>query len=168
MLTRKILDMSNNETVALTDEIETLQLYLSLEKMRFEDSLNYEITISPNLKVNDVKIPSMLIQPYVENALKHGLLHKKTNRTLSITFEQDSQFLVIKVDDNGVGRKKANELNSIKDHKFNSFSTEANQKRLTLLNKQTTEIGVNTIDKFDKNGIAEGTLVILKIPLAVL
>lgn len=168
MLTRKILDMSNNETVTLTDEIETLQLYLSLEKMRFEDSLSYDITIAPNLKVNDIKIPSMLIQPYVENALKHGLLHKKTNRNLSILFEQDSQFLVIKIDDNGVGRKKANELNSIKDHKFNSFSTEANQKRLTLLNKQTTEIGVNTIDKFDKNGIAEGTLVVLKIPLSVL
>ncbi|MFY7732194.1 MAG: histidine kinase [Bacteroidia bacterium] len=168
MLTRKILDMSNSETVTLADEIETLQLYLSLEKMRFEDSLNYEITIAPNLNVNDVKIPSMLIQPYVENALKHGLLHKKTNRNLSVVFEQDSQFLIIKVDDNGVGRKKANELNSIKDHKFNSFSTEANQKRLTLLNKQTTEIGVNTIDKFDKNGIAEGTLVVLKIPLSVL
>ena len=110
----------------------------------------------------------MLIQPYVENALKHGLLHKKTNRNLEIKFEYDDQFLIVKIDDNGVGRKRANELNSIKDIKFNSFSTEANQKRLTLLNKQTTEIGVNIIDKLDKNEVAEGTLVILKIPLAVL
>lgn len=168
MLTRKILDMSNNETVSLADEIETLQLYLSLEKMRFEDSLNYEIMIIPGLKTKDIKIPSMLIQPYVENALKHGLLHKKNNRSLSILFEHQHPFLLVKIDDNGVGRKRANELNSIKDIKFNSFSTEANQKRLTLLNKQTAEIGVNIIDKVDDNGIAEGTLVILKIPLGVL
>lgn len=168
MLTRKILDMSNNETVTLADEIETLQLYLSLEKMRFEDSLNYEIMIIPGLKTKDIKIPSMLIQPYVENALKHGLLHKKNNRNLSILFEHQHPFLLVKIDDNGVGRKRANELNSIKDIKFNSFSTEANQKRLTLLNKQTAEIGVTIIDKVDDNGIAEGTMVILKIPLGVL
>lgn len=168
MLTRKILDMSNHETVTLTDEIETLQLYLSLEKMRFEDSLNYEIIIASSLKVKEIKIPSMLIQPYVENALKHGLLHKKTNRNLTITFENNDTFLTVKIDDNGVGRKRANELNSIKDIKFNSFSTEANQKRLTLLNKHTTEIGVEIIDKIDKRGYSEGTLVILKIPLNVL
>jgi LytS/YehU family sensor histidine kinase len=168
MLTRKILDMSNHETVTLTDEIETLQLYLSLEKMRFEDSLNYEIIIASSLKVKEIKIPSMLIQPYVENALKHGLLHKKTNRNLTITFENNDTFLIVKIDDNGVGRKRANELNSIKDIKFNSFSTEANQKRLTLLNKHTAEIGVEIIDKIDKRGYSEGTLVILKIPLNVL
>ena len=132
-LTRNILEMSTKDTITLDEEIKSLTLYLELEKMRFEDTFNYEVNIDRELNRDYIKIPSMLVQPYVENAIKHGLLHKKNNRVLKLTFKKENNLVVIIIDDNGIGRKRSQELNKIKNRMHQSFAMEANKKRLEIL-----------------------------------
>jgi LytS/YehU family sensor histidine kinase len=165
-LTRMILEMSNHEKISLADEIKTLMLYLDLEKMRFEDTLFFDVFIAENIVADNIKIPSMLIQPYVENAVKHGLLHKKDDRKLFIRFTHEDDILTVEIDDNGIGRKKSQLINAARKNKHESFSTIANQKRLELLNLGFNDhIGIEIIDKSDEKKQASGTKVILRIPL---
>lgn len=133
--------------------------------MRFSADFNYELRVDNNVDSELVKIPPMIVQPYVENAIKHGLLHKKGNKYLSITFGKAGDDLLITIDDNGIGREKANELNQLKKEKHSPFSTQANNKRIELLNKgRGKNIGVVYFDKMD-NQISAGTTVIITIPL---
>jgi two-component sensor histidine kinase len=165
-LTRMILEMSNYETISLADEIKTLKLYLELEAMRFEDTLIFEINVAENIKTEMCKIPSMLIQPYVENAVKHGLLHKKDDRRVSVDFFIEDNLLNVVIDDNGIGREKSKQINDARKNKPQSFATIANQKRLELLNLGlNVNIGIEIIDKYDEQNMPSGTKVILKIPL---
>lgn len=164
-LMRMILEMSEKESISLAEEIEALQLYLSLEKTRFSEDFVYHFTIEQGLPVHQIQIPSMIIQPYIENAIKHGLLHKKNNRVLNISIEKQQENLLITIDDNGIGRKKAEELKQIKQKKHESFASKANQKRIELLNKEHQHIGLKYVDKIGKNGEAEGTTVIICLPL---
>lgn len=164
-LTRSILDMSTKETIFLEEEINSLRLYLELEKMRFEDSFNYQIIVSSNLNKEQTKIPSMLVQPYIENAIKHGLLHKKTNRELTLNFEKENTYLIITIDDNGIGRKKSEELNKIKNRQHHSFAMNANKKRIDILKNTYKEIDLQIIDKYSDLGEPSGTKVIIKLPL---
>ena len=167
-LTRNVLEMSEKETISLNEEIEALKLYLELEKMRFSDQFNFDIVLENSLDKENIEFPPMLIQPYVENAIKHGLLHKKGEKELMITFRKEQNLLIVLIDDNGIGRKRSKELNRIKSEKHQSFSSDANEKRLEILNKNAkskAEIVLKFIDKQDINGVAIGTTVILSIPL---
>lgn len=165
-LTRIILQMSEAETVSLTEETETMKLYLELEKMRFDSGFDYDIQYVGIENKESIEIPSMIIQPYVENAIKHGLLHKVGDKRLLVVFEQVGKQLLVTIDDNGIGRKRSGELNKIKADKYRSFSTSANEKRLELLNKGKIEkIVVNTIDKTNSKGLPTGTTITLSIPL---
>ena len=168
VLTRKILDQSNNETITLSEEHETLDLYLQLEKMRFEDTFEYNILFE-NIPFKDhFRVMPMLIQPYVENAIKHGLMHKTNKRYLEIKFKHNElkNSIEVRIEDNGVGRKRANEINEKRTQKHSSFSSEANKTRLEILNKDTkNNISVIIIDKTDQYGNATGTLVQINIPV---
>jgi len=164
-LTRVILEMSEKEIVSLKEEIQSIQLYLELEKMRFGPDFSYDIKTAENIDLDQIDFPPMLLQPYVENAIKHGLLHSKQAKILTIDIKKQAQYLVISIDDNGIGRKRANEINSTKHHTHKSFATKANQLRLDMLNKNATnKITVSYIDKIENN-TPKGTTVILKIPL---
>lgn len=165
-LTRAILEMSERERISLNEEIQSLTLYLELEKMRFKNDFEYEIMTTNVDNSEIIEFPPMIIQPYVENAVKHGLLHMETSKLLTITFAKISSILQIVIEDNGIGRKRSAELNKIKTEKYKSFSTKANEKRLEILNKNSEKnIGVEYIDKFDSAGNANGTKVILSIPI---
>lgn len=166
-LMRQVLEMSNRETILLSEELMILETYISLEKMRFGDSLRYSVYCDPGLDPDYIRLPSMIVQPFVENAIKHGLLHRKGEKKLEIAFYKKDDNLEIVVDDNGVGRKISNELQrGRKNH--DSFSTGANQTRLSLLNtKPHAGIGLTIIDKTDDLGQASGTRVIIVIPHAV-
>lgn len=165
-LTRMILDMSNGDTVSLAEELKAIGLYLELERMRFEDTLTYELIVDETLDEERVRIPSMLIQPYVENAIKHGLMHKKSDRRLLVSFEKRAGYLEICIDDNGVGRTRSKEINQHRARRHESFASAANQRRLDLLNDgPTQQISLEIIDKTDKAGQAAGTAVLLRIPL---
>ncbi|HSD13333.1 MAG TPA: histidine kinase [Flavobacterium sp.] len=165
-LTRTILEMTEKETVTISEEVKTLRLYLDIEKARFEDDFHYEIIVKDNVDSENIKIPSMLLQPYIENAVKHGLLHKSGKKILEITFEKTNDDLKISVDDNGIGRTKSAERNAVKNKNHRSFATKAIQNRVDLLNQFTQKnITISYIDKITPNNEPEGTTVIFTIPI---
>lgn len=164
-LTRLILEQSEKETISLSDEIESLTLYLELEKMRFKEDFEYDITYTTHHKER-IEIPPMLIQPYVENAVKHGLLHKEGTKFVQVIFEETEKYLTVLIIDNGIGRKRSAELNKIKSEKYQSFSTQANEKRLEILNKgKVNKVAVEITDKLHADGYSDGTIVKLIIPI---
>jgi two-component sensor histidine kinase len=164
-LTRMILEMSERESVSVSEEIQALNLYLEIESARFNYTLNYKLDVSPEVDTEMCRLPSMIVQPYVENAIKHGLLHKKENKNLEIRFKRDHQNLVIEIEDDGIGRVRSRELNRIKNKGHQSFATEANSRRLELLNRKHGNVGVEFVDKQNETGEGSGTLVIIRIPL---
>ncbi len=164
-LMRSILDVSDQNTIGLDKELEMIGLYLELEAVRFGDEFHYKVDVAHDIDPKKVEVPSLLIQPYVENAVKHGLLHRKGNKNLSVSLVlmENATMLEVRIDDNGIGREKAGELRS---EKHKSFATQATSSRLDLLNVENAhKIGVEIIDKKDEAGNANGTLVILRIPL---
>ncbi|MES2862878.1 MAG: histidine kinase [Bacteroidota bacterium] len=165
-LTRTILEMTEKDLVSITEEIKTLSLYLDIEKVRFNDDFNYEIIADADVDADNIKIPSMFLQPFVENAVKHGLLHKTEEKKLKIYFEKVADQIKISIDDNGIGRKKSNELNQIKNNKHQSFATNAMQNRVNLLNQFTQKnISIEYIDKQNQNNQTLGTTVVFVIPI---
>ncbi|MBK8520560.1 MAG: histidine kinase [Chitinophagaceae bacterium] len=165
-LTRTILEMSEKETIPLSEEIKTLGLYLDIEKARFSEDFEYDIKTVNISDADHIKIPAMLLQPYIENAVKHGLLHKNGPKNLSVTFEKQPDQLLISIDDNGIGMKKSAELNAIKNKNHRSFATGAMQTRIDLLNKNNSrKISISNIEK--QNGAEQslGTTVIINIPI---
>ena len=163
-LVRIILNHSNKEVIALYEEIELLQLYLELEKMRFTDGFEFSIESKAN---EHVHIPPMLIQPFVENAVIHGLFHKKGNKELKIEIVQEDVLSVI-VSDNGIGRAASMVINEKRNETLaKSFATSAVEKRMKSLNQKyrTHSFGFEYIDLFDPNGHPVGTRVIIKLPI---
>ncbi|MFK7908436.1 MAG: histidine kinase [Chitinophagales bacterium] len=165
-LMRLYLNHSRAHTISLREELDALDLYLDLEKLRFEDSLHYSVSIAHNIIAEDILIPSMLIQPYVENAIKHGLFHKKTNRQLNIEFTlSSSNSLVCKIRDNGIGRRQSMLINKLRKNKPTSFATSAIQNRLSLLNQnRSLKIEVTTRDLVNDEFKNQGTEVTIVIP----
>lgn len=165
-LMRKYLHHSDAGTLSIQDEIESLEMYLDLEKLRFEDTLSFKFNVSEAIEKEHTHIPTMLIQPYIENALKHGLLHKKEDRKLWVTFENgDDRTVLCSIEDNGVGRAKAAQYKAQTKKLHQSFATQATENRLDLLNYgKDRKIGVNIIDLQDDNGVVKGTKVLLTIP----
>ena len=164
-LIRKILETSNIDSISLSEEVEILKIYLDLEKARFDENLNIVISINDDLNLSEIEVPPMFIQPYVENAIKHGLFHKKGIRELFISINRDNEknnYIRIIVDDNGIGRHRSRQLNSNLKNKPKSFANNANESRIELMN-QTLEnkIFLSIIDKPKDSG----TKVIIELPV---
>jgi LytS/YehU family sensor histidine kinase len=165
-LIRIILASSSKKNITLTEEIETLQLYIDLEEMRFEDNFSAQIVVDEWLNTDEIYLPPMLVQPYIENAIKHGLLHKEEQRILKVSFKNliSQQSLGITIEDNGIGRERSGILN----HKKNSglgIATSATEKRIDILNHALhNKIKINVIDKINTNGQSAGTIVNLTLP----
>lgn len=158
-LTRAVLEASGSEFISLQKEMEMLQLYLDLEKLRFGNDMQYTLRVDEQIDTDEMKIPAMLVQPFVENALKHGLLHKQGIKQLDVEFDVKGEVLVCTIDDNGIGRKAADEINARKK-KHRSFATDAANERLRLLHDYyNLNIDLQIIDKPD------GTRVVLTIPV---
>lgn len=167
-LTRKILDVSGKQKIELAEEIEILTNYLELESMRFENDFSYQLNLSEDIDEDYVQLPPMLLQPYVENAIKHGLLHKKGEKQLTVNFSlnADETFLLVEITDNGIGRAASALLNKNKRAAHTSFATSATQKRLDLLNKdKATNVAVLFDDVLDELQQIAGTKVSIQIPL---
>lgn len=165
-LMRSILDTSDKKEVTIEKEFETIDLYISLEKARFEDDFEYKITIPEGVDLSQHSIPSMVIQPFVENAIKHGLMHKIGQKKLDIKLELLEDVWCFTVDDNGIGRK-ASEIINQKIKKHISFATKAIENRVRLINK-TNEITIDieVIDKKTNDDDALGTRIKIYIPLS--
>ena len=166
-LTRQILENSDEEQISLDKEMNTMQLYLELEKMRFVNSFEYKVIIEEDLDIENINIPTMLIQPYVENAIKHGLLHKKGHKKLTIDVRRFSEAqLIIQIEDNGIGISRSMEINQKRNLYHRSFSSEANRNRIDLLNKiKGGNYKVSVEELYDKDLISQGTIVKILIPI---
>ncbi|MCH2044167.1 MAG: sensor histidine kinase [Saprospiraceae bacterium] len=166
ILLRQTLNYSDKDFIPLEKEIELLTNYLQMEKMRLDGELDFLINSIDN---QNILIPSMIIQPFVENAMKHGLLHKRTGvKKLEISFElkQDQNLLFCTIIDNGIGRKHAQEIKEKQNRHHRSFSTGATQKRLELLQQlKHQELGIYYTDLVDENNQALGTKVKITIPI---
>ncbi|AXO79543.1 histidine kinase [Olleya aquimaris] len=165
-LIRMYLDYSQLNEITLEEEFNALKLYLELEKVRFEDELDYNITIDEQLNTKQIKVPSLFIQPYIENALKHGLLHKLTNRELKVEANLIEQHkLQITVEDNGIGRQKSEKLKR-PNPQHKPFATKANEERVHLYkNKLKRDITIEIEDLYNENQKASGTRVIITMPI---
>jgi len=154
---RENLNMSEKSFVLFEEELSLLNKYLELEKLRFRDEFNYKLIGIEN--INDIKIPSMIIQPFVENAIKHGLLHKTDGvKKIEIEFKQTDVFKCI-IHDNGIGILQSQKIKEKRTITHQSFSTNAIKERLTLLKEYyKTDIG------FEYIPVSKGTKVIVKIP----
>jgi tetratricopeptide (TPR) repeat protein len=165
-LIRMALENSRSETVNLQNEIESLELYIQMEAMRFKDKLKYTIDVDKNVDADFIEIPPMLLQPYIENAIWHGLMHKEEggNIAVKIANTATNDALIITIEDDGVGREKAAQLRSKTATSHKSFGTKVTSERLELINKlYKTEASVTTTDVLKNNEVA-GTLVTIKIP----
>lgn len=165
-LMRAILQQSKDKFISLAAELETTLLYIKLENLRFEGGFLFDYQIDETLNIDDILIPPMLLQPYIENAIKHGLMSKAENRVLTLKIERkNSEEIYIKIDDNGIGRERAGiqQKNTI-NHE--SMSTTINDERIQLLGLTTDlHINIEIVDKKTPQGISEGTTVIITLPI---
>lgn len=166
-LIRRILELSNNPYVKLEQELEALELYIKLEAMLLQKDFSYSIKIDENIDGSAIQIPALIIQPYVENAFKHGLRHKKGAKQLSIQITKPNEKLLqIEISDNGIGRNAATEINKANIKKHEPFASTAIEKRINLLNHEKDGIiGAEFIDLKEENNTPAGTKVILRITL---
>ena len=134
-LMRQILENSRETYISLGEEIKTLDNYLSLQQLRYEDQFQYRIEVSPGLDVEEILIPPMIAQPFVENAIEHGRLHQLEGGTIQVRFSKQEDRLWLEIEDNGIGRKVA-EL-SHRDEKHQSLATKITEDRLNLLKRLT-------------------------------
>lgn len=160
-LVRRTLNYSEKDFIDFDQEIKLLELYLSLEKLRFKKELNYVIDIK---SIEDIMLPPLLIQPFIENALIHGLLHKEGQKNLQITFEL-KEMLICTIVDNGIGREKAKAIKLRQRSEHESFSGKAIHKRFEILsNVFDGNFGYIYEDLYENNE-AVGTKVILSMPI---
>ncbi|AEV98393.1 hypothetical protein A4D02_22420 [Niastella koreensis] len=165
-LVRLILQNSQTAFVSLDNELEALQLYLELEALRFDHHFVYTVNVEENIDPSVLKISPLLIQPYAENAIWHGLMHKPEKGHLHITLIMQEEVLLCKITDDGVGRKKAADLKSKNTFIHNSLGMKITAERITLLHQGKLLNSYVTInDLILPDGSAGGTEVILKIPV---
>lgn len=164
---RQTLENSSHLLIPLSNELKYLDTYLQLEKLRFKDKFNYFIEIDEEIDQQNTLIPGMLLQPYIENSLRHGIQHRKDNEGLiSLHITSDNhKGLACTIKDNGVGRKKSGEMKSVQHIEYQSRGTVINEKRIIAINNQfNTHIRVLTEDILNADGSVGGTLVKLFIP----
>lgn len=166
-LIRLILQNSRSQQIPLTDEVEALDLYLQMESLRFDNRFEYRIQIDENIEQSEIDIPPMLIQPFVENAIWHGLIPKNAPGRLDITVSRQNGILHCVIEDNGIGREKSKEINaSMHKRGKKSMGMLITQNRLEVLNElYHTHATVTIRDLYDAQGKASGTRVELNIPV---
>ncbi len=165
-LIRLILNNSDKPTVTINEDLDSLTLYLELEKMRFENKFDYAIIIDPEIDGDYDEIPPMLIQPYIENAILHGINPKKGNGLITIEMQLVNQFIKISVIDDGIGRDAAKALKSIQpSFKHRSLGMKITKDRLRILNTiHQSNLSVNITDLYNAQKEAIGTRIDLFIP----
>ncbi|CAN5286434.1 hypothetical protein BH11BAC5_BH11BAC5_41470 [soil metagenome] len=166
-LIRLVLENSRSEKVTLQKELETLKLYIELEAMRFKDKVQYKINVVPHIDQQYIEIPPLLLQPYVENAIWHGLMHKTEGGNIIIDISQPEEYVLhIEISDDGIGREMAKEHKSKSATRQKSFGLKMTSERLEAINHiYHTKTEVKIVDLVDADGNAAGTKVIIEIPL---
>ena len=166
-LIRLILENSESTEVSLKDEISLLEAYIQLEELRFNGCIGYRVNTAKDIDPENVFLPFMVLQPFVENAIWHGLRPKAQNGDgkIDISIEQNDGLLVCQIEDNGIGRERSNQLQSKTVWKTKSLGLKITEERLELLNKEFKKQLIQITDLKDDEGQALGTRVEVSIPL---
>jgi len=164
-LMRLILRFSEEKLIALSQELDVVKLYLNLEQMRFKDKFDFEIKIGDNIDIDTVFIPPLLLQPFLENSVWHGILHQEKKGIIQITIIHKNELTLIQIIDNGRGREASIKSKSPTSEK-KSYGLNISQNRLRLINiVHNTKASAEIFDLKDKTGNPTGTKVIIKIPI---
>ncbi len=165
-LVRLILQNSEAALIPLESELESVKLYLSLEALRFDDHFTYKLTVDPDLDISALKVPPLIIQPYAENAVWHGLMHKEEKGQLDIELWEEADFLFFKIADNGVGRHQAAALASKTATRNKSMGLSITASRIARMHPDGdhgSRVVINDLIHADMS--AAGTEVIIKLPI---
>lgn len=163
-LVRQVLENSVNTIVPLSDELRLLELYIELEALRYGQRFEHEIAIDPDLDVDNVEVPFLLLQPYVENAIQHGLRHRPSGGRLSIRLKRSKGNVCCVVEDNGVGRSQAKRLNGMHQDDHHPRGMALAEQRLTLLNKKQSRKTLVHVEDLHESTDSCGTKVTITIP----
>lgn len=165
-LMRSILDSSIHETISLSKELSTIENYLALQKARFPQKFDYVISGAENIDTETLCVPPMLAQPFIENAIEHGIKHKEIKGLVSVNYQLTGNLLSIVIEDDGIGRKKAGELLKKHDKDHISMAIDITTQRIALLNRRSSQpIRFQIEDLCDANGQAAGTRVVFELPV---
>jgi len=166
-LMRLILDNAQKESIPIEDDLKALELYITLEQLRFEDKFSYTINMDKNIDPGYLEIPPNLIQPFVENAINHGLLNKESPGSVTISMKMDKNYIHCIIEDDGIGREAAGQLKPSEfktEHK--PLGMQITKDRIQILNElEKSELNVAIEDLIGEDGNATGTRVIMKIPV---
>lgn len=165
-LMRTVLNNTNNEKITLEEELKSLEIYLSLEQSRFSDKFDFVLDIDSDISTQNIQIPPMLIQPYLENAVWHGLRYREEKGLLTLAIQMEGNSLKVSVSDNGIGRKQSLALKTKHQKDYKSTGMSNTQERLTILNKlYDKSYTVKVIDL--QTADDTGTIVELRMPIDV-
>lgn len=164
-LIRAMLNLSRSQKVTLEEEIESLKLYMELEKMRFKDKFNFEIVVDEDIDTHNIELPPLLIQPYLENAILHGLAQTKSEGRIRLYYIMDGKYLLATVTDNGIGFEQSKKMREEQGTKslHKSVGMTITQKRLEMLDEGNTDKKVDIQEIKDREGVVLGTKVEVKI-----
>lgn len=166
-LVRMNLDSSKSEFISLNDEIERLKLYLSLEKMRFQDKFDYELQVEEEIDKSETLIPPMILQPFVENSLKHGIMPLEGNGQITVSVkEEDEKTLLVLIKDNGIGITASKKMKADRPNDHVSQGMRITEDRLKLFSKTTGKAYTIDFEEIVKeDGSIGGTLVRIRLPM---
>ncbi|MFS4492937.1 tetratricopeptide repeat protein [Maribacter sp. 2308TA10-17] len=167
-LVRKILEASSVREISLADELETVELYMNIENIRFSNEIDFEIKINDDIDPHNVKIPSLILQPFLENALWHGLSSKDKDKKITINIRKatDENYIHISITDNGIGRIASEEIKQKKVLKRKSVGIDITKERLSNFSKDyLNSFHLQILDLYKEDGTPDGTKVLLHIPI---
>jgi LytS/YehU family sensor histidine kinase len=165
-LIRMVLNNSKNNEITLQQELETLAIYVELEQLRFENSFDYRVNIDPKLDKDSIVIPALLLQPYIENAIWHGLMPLENRKgTITLTIIEQYDFLKITITDDGIGRKASDLIEKKMVSKYHqSVGMELTGKRIEVFG-QESKFSLQIIDNYDDDNNSTGTTVEIILPM---
>lgn len=165
-LIRRILENSIHTKILLEDEIDFINRYLEIESLRFENRLEYFIEVDESIDEHNIEIPSMLIQPFIENSIIHGLMNKNGKGIIKINIRNQNNYITCIVEDNGVGRQEAAKIKESKIIEHKSIGMAVTDDRLQILNRdKENKVSMQIEDLFDESGNPAGTRVVINIPI---
>jgi LytS/YehU family sensor histidine kinase len=165
-LVRSILDSSNEEFIPLEQELELIENYLALQKVRYDEKFDYAVEADEGIDPEILEVPPMLTQPFIENAILHGIKPKKGKGRVIVRLRRLNDWTIFEVEDDGIGRAKSQEIRLEKPNKHKSLATSITRQRIAALNKKhRLNISMEIIDLTDETGKASGTLVSFRIPM---
>jgi tetratricopeptide (TPR) repeat protein len=165
-LVRSILNNSSQEQITLEEELATIGNYLALQKVRFSDQFDYELEVDDSLDPESTFVPPMLTQPFIENAIEHGIRNLGSKGKIDVRFIRRDDKILLEIEDNGIGREKAQELLRQRDKTHKSLATAITMERITVLNRKLKrKITMEIMDLKDEQGEARGTRVVFGLPV---